>query len=320
MQTTTGNILDVTQIEPRLKHPAIFARFDELNEGESFIIHNDHDPKPLYYQLLGERGNIFKWEYLLQGPEWWNVQITKRIIGEADETLGQIAAKDLRKAEIFKKYGLDFCCGGKKTVKEACAEKGIDVTKVEQELQQSGAQTVSLQPLPYNDWNLDFLVDFIVNTHHTFVRKNLPDLNAYAEKVFNVHGNHHPELQKVYELVKALNSELLTHLTKEEKILFPYIKHMVAIKNGTQTLGENPFGSVKNPINMMEMEHEIAGKEMEQLRSITNNYTLPEDACATYTLLYRMLNEFESDLHTHIHLENNILFPKAIALEKELNS
>lgn len=136
MDTTAENILNVTLLEPRQKHPTIFAEFDKLHEGESLIIHNDHDPKPLYYQLIGERGNIFTWEYQQQGPEWWKVKISKRRMSDSDETLGEIAAKDLRKAEVFKKYGLDFSCEGKKTVKEVCAEKGLDVTKIEQELQQ----------------------------------------------------------------------------------------------------------------------------------------------------------------------------------------
>ena len=182
MQTAAENILNVTLLEPRLKHPTIFNHFDELLEGESLTIHNDHDPKPFYYQLLGERGNIFTWEYLEQGPEWWKVKISKRITGEEDETLGQIAAKDLSKARIFKKYGLDFCCGGKKTVKEACKEKGLDVTKIEQELQQTD-RLPGFRPLPYNEWSLDFLADYIVNTHHSYVVKNLPDIRAYATKV-----------------------------------------------------------------------------------------------------------------------------------------
>lgn len=318
MQTTAENILNVTLLEPRQKHPTIFVRFDELAEGESLTIYNDHDPKPLYYQLLGERGNIFVWEYLEQGPEWWKVKISKRITGESDETLGQIIAKDLRKAQVFKKYGLDFCCGGKKTVKEACAEKGIDVTKVEQELQQTN-QLSSSRPLPYTDWSLDFLADYIVNTHHSYVTKNLPDLTAYAKKVMKVHGNHHPELIRIHQLVEEVTAELTAHLVKEEKVLFPYIKELVAAKNNTQPLHAAHFGTVQNPINMMEMEHELVGKNLAEIRELSNNYLLPEDACASYSLLYRMLDEFEEDLHLHIHLENNILFPKALEMEKQLN-
>jgi regulator of cell morphogenesis and NO signaling len=319
MEAISGNILDVTLIEPKMKHPTIFARFDELADGESLTIHNDHDPKPLYYQLLGERGNIFTWEYLEQGPEWWKVKISKRQLGQGDETLGQIAAKDLRKAQIFKKYGLDFCCGGKKTVKEACAAKGLDVTKIEYELQQADQLASLSRPLPYNDWSLDFLCDYIVNTHHTYVRKNLPDIKAYANKVMTVHGSRHPELVRVNELVEAISAELTTHMMKEERILFPYIKTLVAAKNSGQPNQPSPFGTVQNPVNMMEMEHELVGNNLEEIRAITRNYTLPEDACASYSLLYRMLDEFEDDLHLHIHLENNILFPKAVELEKVNN-
>lgn len=319
MQTTKENILNVTLLEPKQKHPTIFVRFDELSEGESLTLHNDHDPKPLYYQLLGERGNIFEWEYLEQGPEWWKVKISKRIFGENDETLGQIAAKDLRKAQVFKKYGLDFCCGGKKTVKEACAEKGLDVTKVEQELQQAD-KLPSSRPIPYDDWSLDFLSDYIVNTHHSYVRKNLPDIKAYAEKVMKVHGKYHPELIRINQLVQEVNAELTAHLVKEEKVLFPYIKELVAAKNNTQLLHAAHFETVQNPINMMEMEHELVGKNLDEIRELSNNYLLPEDACASYSLLYRMLDEFEDDLHLHIHLENNILFPKALEIEKQLKN
>lgn len=318
MQAVAENILNVTILEPRQKHPTIFVRFDELNEGESLTIHNDHDPKPLYYQLIGERGNIFTWEYLEQGPEWWKVKISKRIKGENDETLGQIAAKDLRKAQVFKKFGLDFCCGGKKTVKQACAEKGLDVTKVEQELQQAD-KLPSSRSLPYGDWSLDFLADYIINTHHSYVKKNLPDIKAYAEKVMKVHGSQHPELLRIHQLVEEVNMELMAHMVKEERVLFPYIKELVAAKNNTQTLHAAHFGTIQNPINMMEMEHELVGKNLEVIRKLSNNYLLPEDACASYSLLYRMLDEFEEDLHLHIHLENNILFPKALEIEKQLN-
>ncbi len=315
--TETENILDVTLLEPKQKHPTIFVRFDELTEGGNLVIHNDHDPKPLYYQLLGERGNIFEWEYLEQGPEWWKVKISKRIAGDNDETLGQIAAKDLRKAQVFKKYGLDFCCGGKKTVKQACAEKGLDVSKVEQDLQQADKMPVS-RPIPYDDWSLDFLADYIVNTHHSYVRKNLPDIKAYAEKVMKVHGKHHPELVRIHQLVEEINAELTAHMVKEEKVLFPYIKGLVAAKNNTQPPQAAHFGTVQAPINMMEMEHELVGNNLAEIRTLSQNYLLPEDACATYSLLYRMLDEFEEDLHMHVHLENNILFQKAIEIEKQL--
>lgn len=317
MESTLENILNVTLLEPKLKHPTIFNRFDALNEGESLTIHNDHDPKPLYYQLLAERGNIFTWDYLEKGSEWWKVKIRKRIIGENEETLGELAVKDLRKVEIFKKYGLDFCCGGKKTVKEACAEKGLDVTKVEQELQQTDKVPAS-RPMSYDEWNLDFLADYIVNIHHSYVRKNLPDITTYADKVMKVHGDDHPELVEINNRVKEVSSELSAHIEKEEKVLFPKIKALV--NRSKDITSQKALGSedLKHFIDLQEAKHESVGKELDEIRKLSNNYALPEDACASYTLLYRMLDEFEDDTHLHIHLENNILFPKAIKLEKQL--
>ncbi|MBL0308285.1 MAG: iron-sulfur cluster repair di-iron protein [Bacteroidetes bacterium] len=316
METIEQNILNVTLLEPREKHPTIFARFDELSEGETLTIHNDHDPKPLYYQLLGQRGDIFTWEYLEQGPVWFRINITKRITGEGSETLGEIAAKDLRKAQVFKKYGIDFCCGGKKTVKQVCIEKGLDVAKIEQELQQAD-QVVASRPLPYNDWAPDFLADYIVNTHHSYVKKNLPDIRGYADKVARVHGGRHPELLPINKLVEDIYEEFSGHMMKEEQVLFPLIKQMVKAIETNQPLTTSGIGSVDSPIRMMESEHELVGNYMAEIRTLSDNYTLPEDACASYSLLFRMLEEFEEDLHIHIHLENNILFPKALELEKQ---
>ncbi|GAO42690.1 iron-sulfur cluster repair di-iron protein [Flavihumibacter petaseus] len=309
------NFLNVTLLEPREKHPAIFRYFDGLPDGETLTIYNDHDPKPLYYQLLGERGNVFTWEYLEQGPQWWTVNITRRMPAANEETLGQIAARDLRKAEVFRKYGLDFCCGGRKTVKEACAEKGLDVVKIEQELQHTDKYPAG-GALAYDEWPLDFLADYIVNTHHKYVRKTLPELTRLAAKVAGVHGNSHPELQGINTLVTEINEELSAHLIKEERVLFPYIKGLVQAEAKGEALLVAPFNSVQQPISLMEMEHELAGKHLETIRTISRNYAVPEDACASYSLLFRLLEEFEADLHIHIHLENNILFPKALQLEK----
>ena len=307
------NTLDVTALEPRQKHPTVFARFDQLTEGEDLTIFNDHDPKPLYYQLLGERGDIFTWEYLEQGPEWWRVRIAKKISGS--ETLGQIAAKDLRKAKIFKKYGLDFCCGGKKTVRQACAEKGLDVTRIENELQQVD-QVRDSGTIPYDQWDPAFLADYIVNTHHAYIRKNLPDILTYARKVMRVHGNRHPELVPLFQQVEQVEAELTAHLEIEEKVLFPHIKRLAAAAKGIQTNDELLPGALVNPIQRMEDEHESVGNSLAAIRALTKDYTLPEDACASYSLLYRMLDEFENDLHLHVHLENNILFPKALQWEQ----
>lgn len=308
--------IDVTILEPRMKHPTIFARFDELQGGESLIIHNDHDPKPVYYQLLGERGNIFKWEYLEQGPEIWEVRITKNT-AEEGETIGELVAKDYRKAQVFKKYGLDFCCGGKKSVKAACEEKGIDADKVEAELN-AFTETPAAKTENYDNWGLGFLGDYIVNKHHAYVRESIPALTEYTTKIARVHGGRHPELVEVAKHFAAVAAELTSHMPKEERILFPYIKQMEeAQKNGT-TIDRPAFGTIQSPINMMEMEHTAAGGDMEAIRTLTQNYELPADACATYRVAFSKLQEFEDDLFNHIHLENNILFPKAIALEKEL--
>jgi regulator of cell morphogenesis and NO signaling len=268
---------------------------------------------------LNKRENNFTWEYLEQGPEWWKIRITKKASGMDGETVGQIAAKDLHKAQVLKKYGLDFCCGGKKTLKQACTEKGLDIAQVEHELQQADKNFIT-RSLPYNDWSLDFLADFIVNTHHSYVKKTLPELRSYAAKVAKAHGNKCPELSAVQELVDEINIELSAHMAKEERILFPYIKELVNAENYSQILYPPHFATVQNPVRMMEMEHEMTGRTLEEIRALTNNYLLPENACGSHSFLYRLLNEFEDDLHTHIHLENNILFLKAIELEKKLNT
>jgi regulator of cell morphogenesis and NO signaling len=173
------------------------------------------------------------------------------------------------------------------------------------------------RPLPYNDWNLDFLADYIVNTHHSYVKKIIPDVRSYAEKVAKVHGAHHPELLQINKLAQEVCDEMSAHMVKEETVLFPYVKQLVVSKNSGN--GKVKFGNletVETPINMMEMEHEVVGNNMDKIREISNNYALPEDACGRYAYLFKTLDEFENDLHIHVHLENNILFPKALELEK----
>lgn len=310
-------VLNVTLIEPRLKHPTIFKHFDALKEGEAFQILNDHDPKPLYYQLLGERGNIFTWSYLEQGPQWWRVQIKKNDAANGD-TVGEIAAKDIRKAEVFKKYGIDFCCGGKKSLKQACEEKGLDVEIVEAELENPVQATSSAND--YNRWEPDFLADYVYNQHHLYYYNELPVLKGLITKVTQHHGGNHPELKYLYSLFAQLVQELDTHFMKEEKVVFPFIKALVAAKRTGDFEALNNQPSITDPIRIMEVDHDAAGEILTEMNKLSNDYTPPVDACNSYQFLYKKLKDLEEDLHQHIHLENNILFPKALKLEKELRA
>lgn len=315
MHTSTENILDVTLLEPKQKHPQIFIQYDKLLAGESFIIHNDHDPKPLYYQLIAERGNHFHWEYLMKGPEYWDVAITKHLSDISEPTLGQIATSDLRKAKVFKKFGLDFCCGGKKTLSQACSEKGIDILEVTYQLENQDEENDKIE-LDYDNWNLTFLVDFIVNRYQQYLLRELPELEIMASKVVRVHGSRHPEVIEIAKLQQEMKDELLTHMVKEERILFPYIVALNNSSSDDSSLHASHFGTIQNPINMMEMEHEFVGEHLAQIKSLTNSYTPPLDACSTFKMWFLSLKEMDADLQIHIHLENNILFPKAIELEK----
>ncbi|MBX2931419.1 MAG: iron-sulfur cluster repair di-iron protein [Chitinophagaceae bacterium] len=308
-------VVNVPSLEPRLKHPTIFNTFENLKAGESFIIHNDHDPKPVYYQLKSEHGDVFTWEYLQQGPEWWDIRVTKNDTNAHEETIGQIVAKDIRKADVLKKYGIDFCCGGKKTVRQVCAEKGIDANEVERELLKTTQNITVGNNLNYDEWNMDFLADYIVNTHHNFVKKYLPEIKGYAIKVAQVHGGRHPELIEIKELVEDVHEELFAHMKDEEDNLFPFIKE-IAKANNNNTSYKKEGKSFQAMVAETEAEHDSVGRAMEKIRSLSNNYAIPEDACTSYKLLFKLLQDFESDLFVHIHLENNILFVKAIEIEK----
>ncbi|MGV3706609.1 MAG: iron-sulfur cluster repair di-iron protein [Arcticibacter sp.] len=311
--------LNVTEIEPRFRHPMIFEQFDALEAGEGFVISIDHDPKPLYYQLIAERGNIFSWDYLESGPDNWQVKIERKTTEEQEATIGEIVAKDYRKAQVFKKFGIDFCCGGKKKVSEVCSKKGIDINDVKRELAvMDQAQGTPSQN--YQGWELDFMCDYIVSTHHKYVKDTIPFLLEMSAKVARVHGDAHPEVIVAAEAFAGVAADLSLHLQKEEQILFPYIKQLVAARRANTALPAAAFGQVANPIQVMEAEHEHAGEDLSEIRAVTNDFAVPEDACTSYRILFKMFQEFETDLHQHVHLENNILFPKAIELEKTWNN
>lgn len=315
----TINTLNVTALEPRLKHPTIFQMYDRLKPGQAFVIENDHDPKPLYYQLLAERGQTFSWDYQQSGPEIWKVKIAKKELLGDEPTIGEIVTKDYRKAQVFKKFGIDFCCGGKKTLSEVCENKGIDVKSLNHALELLSADAEAPQN-DYLKWDMSFLSDYIINTHHQYIKEHSTFILDLANKVASVHGNQHPETYEVAQIFSEVSADLQLHMSKEEKILFPFIKTVAAAQQQGNLLPVSGFGAVSNPIQMMESEHEMAGEAMQSIRNLTHNFRLPPDACNSYTILYKKLEEYENDLHRHVHLENNVLFPKVLAAEKLLRS
>ncbi len=312
---STNLLVDVTTIEPAHRHAAIFRLFDNLEDGASLTIRNDHDPKPLYFELRSGRGASFSWTYLLEGPATWEVEIKKELLNNAAETIGEMARKNFRKAEVFKKLGIDYCCGGKKTVEEACAKHGLDIEAVKNELakaEQPGSASAAHHN--FDAWPLSFLADYIVNVHHKYVLDSVDVLNELSEKVARKHGDRFAELAAIRKCVVDLLQELTTHMVKEERILFPYIKQIEQKDKGVSQFRQ-AFDSIEKPIWVMEQDHEVAGDLLRQLRELTHGYTVPSNACNSHNFLYKKLEEFEEDLHQHIHLENNILFPKAIKLE-----
>lgn len=292
--------LNVTAIEPKFKHPTIFQYFDALKAGESFIIENDHDPKPLYYELLAERGDIFTWEYLLKGPELYEVQIAKNAVSE---TSGTISEKDIQKAEMLKAKGVQFACS---TEKYNLADDP------------NAGKVVKAPVYDYDKWELDFLIDYIVNTHHRYIKDNAENLNDLAIKVAEHHGDGHQELNRLSTLMYHFLQDLIDNTVREEEVLFPVIKQIVAKNRNAETEITYKVGSLQDPINVLRKDHEIAIADLSFFRTLTNDYTLPADACSSYQYLFQKIKEFEADLQTHIHLENNFLFPKAILLDAEL--
>jgi regulator of cell morphogenesis and NO signaling len=233
-----------------------------------------------------------------------------------NKTIGSFVAQDFRTAAVFTKYQIDFCCKGNRTIDEVCEKQKIDADVLLQNVYDV-LQSESGNTIDFNSWPLDLLVDYIEKTHHRYVEDKTGVLVKFLDKLCSVHGSGHPELFKINELFMAGAGELSQHMKKEELMLFPFIKRMVKTKESNGILSQPSFGTVSNPIAMMMQEHDNEGERFREIALLTNNYTPPSDGCTTYKVTFAMLKEFEEDLHKHIHLENNILFPKAVILEAE---
>jgi len=231
-------------------------------------------------------------------------------------TVREIVASDFRTAEVFQRHGIDFCCKGNRSIEEACRSGGVNLERVLREVAAITATPGSGGPR-FNSWDLSTLVTYIQVNHHEFVRRTIPVLLTHTQKVAKVHGESHTELREVARLFTVVAEDMTSHMAKEEHILFPYIVALEEASVAGRGAPASPFGTVRNPIRMMEMEHESAGDSMARIRQLTSGYAIPEGACTTYRVCLQELEAFERDLHEHVHLENNILFPRALRLESE---
>jgi len=231
--------------------------------------------------------------------------------------IGEMVANDFHTAAVFKKYKIDFCCKGNRKLGEVCEEKKIDANLLLNELN-ALSEVKDNSSINFKTWDLDLLTDYIEKKHHRYVNETIPVLLQYFDKLCKVHGTQHPELFEINKEFNECASALTAHMKKEELVLFPFIRNLVKATITNQHLDTPHFRTVENPIHMMMHEHDTEGERFRKIAQLSNDYTPPADACGTYKVTFSLVKEFEDDLHTHIHLENNILFPSAIKIEASL--
>jgi len=232
-------------------------------------------------------------------------------------TVGDVVARDLRSAAVFARHGIDFCCGGRRSIEDACREKGISAELVLRELadvEARGDAREDLTAVP-----VERIIERILENHHTYIRRQIPVIQGYLARLAVKKGDRWPELRRIETQFTEMAHELLRHMEKEETILFPFIQAMLDAKAQCHRIPRTPFGTIQNPVRMMELEHQQAGSEMWAIRVLTDNFRPPAEACVTWRACYAELEAFERDLHEHVHLENNVLFPAAARLEQELS-
>jgi regulator of cell morphogenesis and NO signaling len=228
-------------------------------------------------------------------------------------TIGDIVAADFRTAKVFEAHGIDFCCGGKVALSTICSEKGLNLDALKKELE-------AVQNAPadrsqnYSSWTLPFLADYIVNTHHAYLKENDAQIAAYARKIAGVHGAHHPEVIEIAAIFDKIATDMTAHLKEEEEVFFPALKRAYAAKMAGTTPEAKDRDTIRASLLKLHREHEEIGDAVHTIRHLAKDYAIPGDVCNTFMVTYQKLKEFEDDLHKHVHLENNILFPKAAAL------
>lgn len=230
-----------------------------------------------------------------------------------NKTIGTFVTEDYRTAAVFERHGIDFCCGGQVTLAEACKEKGLDSGQILREIETTRNEPAKRSE-NYAAWELPFLADYIVNTHHVWLKENDPLITAYTRKIAEVHGANHPEVFEIATLFEKIATEMDAHLQEEEEVFFPAVKRAATAQKAGQTPAPKDREVIKVSLARLGREHEEIGDAIHRVRHLAKDYAIPADVCNTFMVTYQKLQEFEEDLHKHVHLENNILFPKAAQL------
>lgn len=230
-------------------------------------------------------------------------------------TIGEIVADDFRTAAVFTKYHIDFCCKGYRTIEEVCKKRDIDEIVLIEYIRDAKRNTAN-QSFDYKTWSVDVIAEYLTKTHHRYIEEKAPIIIQYLTKLAGVHGSIHPELHEIHTIFSKSFLDLTAHMKREEMVVFPFIIKMKNAQNKGTDLDTPPFLSIENPITTLKEDHETESERFRRIAALTNNYTPPTESCNTYKVAFAMLEEFEKDLRKHIHLENNILFPKVIELEK----
>jgi len=228
-------------------------------------------------------------------------------------TIGEIVAADYRTAKVFETHGIDFCCGGKVALSAICQEKGINPDKLLRDIAAIKTEQID-RSQNYSSWELPFLVDYIVNTHHAYLKENDVKIATYAQKIAGVHGAHHPEVVEIATIFQKIATDMAAHLLEEEEVFFPAVKRAYAERKSGNSPSKEDSNVIKESLAKLGREHEEIGDAIHAIRHLSKDFALPKDTCNTFMITYQMLKEFEDDLHKHVHLENNILFPKASQL------
>ncbi len=231
--------------------------------------------------------------------------------------VGDIAAANPGAKKVLEEAGVDYCCGGAKSLHEACMHSSVSAQEILRRLQEN-SQQVGPEEANWTSARLADLTKHIVEKHHKYVRGTIPRVSALLAKVKAKHGANHPELAKIEAEFLGVGQEMYAHMQKEEQILFPYIERLERAEEGKEEIEPPFFQTVRNPVHMMMQEHDTAGEALQAMRTLSGGYKVPADACESYREVYRSLQEFEADMHTHVHLENNILFPRAVELEAKI--